>query len=73
MHDTAKTQMPLLTADQRGQFLANGRQSDRDHVPVVKFFTPVGIRAWLATELDADGDIPGVGTMAAPAEPRTAP
>lgn len=45
MHDTAKTQMPLLTADQRGQFLANGRQSDSDHALVVKFFTPVGIRA----------------------------
>ncbi|TGR23206.1 DUF2958 domain-containing protein [Mesorhizobium sp. M00.F.Ca.ET.149.01.1.1] len=65
--------MPLLTADQREQFLANGRQSDRDHVPVVKFFNPVGIRTWLATELDADCDIPGVGAMSAPAEPGTAP
>lgn len=73
MHDTAKTRMPLLTADQREQFLADGRRSDRDHVPVVKFFNPVGIRTWLATELDADGDIPGVGAMSAPAEPRTAP
>ncbi|RWF19159.1 MAG: DUF2958 domain-containing protein [Mesorhizobium sp.] len=62
--------MPLLTADQREQFLANGRQSDRDHVPVVKFFNPVGIRTWLATELD--GDIPGVGAMSAPPERRTA-
>ncbi|RWB66062.1 DUF2958 domain-containing protein [Mesorhizobium sp.] len=51
--------MPLLTADQREQFLANGRQSDRDHVSVVKFFNPVGIRTWLANELDADGDIAG--------------
>ncbi|RWA88276.1 MAG: DUF2958 domain-containing protein [Mesorhizobium sp.] len=65
--------MPLLTPDQREPFLANGRQSDRDHVSVVKFFNPVGIRTWLATELDADGDIPGVGTMSTSAEPRTAP
>lgn len=73
MHDTAQTRMPLLTADQREQLLANDRQSDRELVPVVEFFNPVGIRTWLATELDADGDIPGVGTMSAPAGPRTAP
>ena len=36
--------------------LPNGRQSGRDHVPVVKFFNPVGIGTWLATELDADND-----------------
>ncbi|MGO4560157.1 DUF2958 domain-containing protein [Mesorhizobium sp. 2RAF21] len=48
--------MPLLTSDQREQLLANGRQSGRDHVPVVKFFNPVGIGTWLATELDADQD-----------------
>lgn len=46
MHDTAKTRMPLLTAEQREQFLADGRQSDRDLVPAVKFFNPVGIRTW---------------------------
>ena len=57
MHDTANTPMPLLTTDQRELLLANGRQSGRDHVPVVKFFNPVGIGTWLATELDADGDI----------------
>ncbi|MFI0848717.1 DUF2958 domain-containing protein [Mesorhizobium sp. IMUNJ 23232] len=48
--------MPLPTSDQREQLLANGRQSGRDHVPVVKFFNPVGIGTWLATELDADQD-----------------
>jgi hypothetical protein len=58
MHDIANTPIPLLTADQREQLLANGRQSGRDHVPVVKFFNPVGIGTWLATKLDADGDIP---------------
>lgn len=57
MHGTANTPMPLLTPDQREQLLANGRQIGRDHVPVVKFFSPVGIGTWLATELDADGDI----------------
>jgi hypothetical protein len=29
---------------------------DADHVPVVKFFNPVGAATWLATELDEDGD-----------------
>lgn len=56
MHNTANTPMPLLTPDQREQLLANGCQSDRDHVPVVKFFNPVGIGTWLAAELDADND-----------------
>jgi hypothetical protein len=57
MHDPANTPMPLLTPDQREQLLANGRQSGRDHVPVVKFFNPVGIGTWLVTELDAGGEI----------------
>ncbi len=49
--------MILLTPAQRAQLLANGRQCDVDHVPVVKFFNPFGAGVWLATELDADGDI----------------
>lgn len=57
MHETAQNPMALLTPDQREQLLANGRQNGRDHVPVVKFFNPVGIGTWLATELDAGGDI----------------
>ena len=36
--------------------LANGRLRGVDHVPVVKFFNPLGEGVWLATELDADGD-----------------
>lgn len=44
--------IPLLRPDQRDQLLANGCQHDVDHVPVVKFFNPVGIGTWLATELD---------------------
>ncbi|MEW6626443.1 MAG: DUF2958 domain-containing protein [Pseudomonadota bacterium] len=31
-------------------------QRDPDHVPVVKFFNPVGAATWLVTELLEDGD-----------------
>lgn len=48
--------MILLTDELREQLLANGRQRDADHVPVVKFFNPLGEGVWLATELDEDGD-----------------
>lgn len=56
MNEPSQTPIPLLTPDQRDQLLANGRQPGGDHVPVVKFFNPVGIGTWLATELDADND-----------------
>jgi len=49
--------MILLTDELRARLLANGRRRDADHVPVVKFFNPLGAGVWLATELDADGDI----------------
>jgi hypothetical protein len=48
--------MILLTDELRDQLLANGRQRDTDHVPVVKFFNPLGESVWLTTELDEDGD-----------------
>lgn len=48
--------MILLTPELRERLLANGRLTDADHVPVVKFFNPLGEGVWLATELDADGD-----------------
>ena len=48
--------MILLTDELRARLLANGRQRDVDHIPVVKFFNPVGEGVWLAAELDADGD-----------------
>jgi hypothetical protein len=48
--------MILLTPDLRGRLLANGRRRGLDHVPVVKFFDPLGVGTWLATELDEDGD-----------------
>ncbi|HEY0122550.1 MAG TPA: DUF2958 domain-containing protein [Rhizobium sp.] len=49
--------MILLTGTQRHRLLANGRQRDQDHIPVVKFFNPLGEGVWLATELEEDGDI----------------
>jgi hypothetical protein len=48
--------MILLTDDLRERLLANGLECGADHVPVVKFFNPLGEGVWLATELDADGD-----------------
>jgi len=48
--------MILLTEGLRARLLANGRQRDVDHVPVVKFFNPVGAGTWLITEMEADGD-----------------
>ena len=47
--------MQLLTPDLRARLIANG-QTQGDHVPVVKFFSPVGAATWLFSELDADGD-----------------
>ena len=34
--------MILLTGTQRDRLLANSRQRDQDHIPVVKFFNPLG-------------------------------
>ena len=48
--------MILLTDAQRAQLLANGRQRDVDHIPVVKLFNPLGEGVWLTTELEEDGD-----------------
>ncbi len=52
--------MIFLTAEQRGQMLANGAARARgdtlDPLPVVKLYTLDAGAAWLLTELDADGD-----------------
>lgn len=45
-----------LTPELRERLLANGRMRNVDHIPVVKFFNPVGAATWLATELDEDED-----------------
>ena len=47
--------MQLLTQDLRARLIANG-QTQGDHTPVAKFFSPVGAATWLFSELDADGD-----------------
>jgi len=48
--------MILLTDDLRDRLLANERQRDVDHVPVVKFFNPVGAGTWLISEMEPNGD-----------------
>ena len=47
--------MDLLTPALRQRLLANGANPG-DHVPVVKFFNPLGAATWLISELDANGD-----------------
>jgi len=52
--------MTFLTAEQRGQMLANGaaraRGDSLDPLPVVKLYTLDAGAVWLLTELDAGGD-----------------
>ncbi|WP_052071771.1 DUF2958 domain-containing protein [Sphingopyxis sp. MWB1] len=56
--------MTLLPAHLRFALIANGHASrihraqekPFDPWPVVKFFSPVGVATWLATEIDSDGD-----------------
>lgn len=47
--------MDLLTAALRARLYANCGVPG-DHVPVVKFFSPLGAATWLFTELCPDGD-----------------
>ncbi|WP_326914961.1 DUF2958 domain-containing protein [Sphingopyxis chilensis] len=56
--------MTLLPADLRFALNLNGhascihraRETAFDPWPVVKFFNPVGVATWIATEIDGDGD-----------------
>ena len=48
--------MKLLTETQCERLLANDRNRDRDHIPVVRFFNPCGRGTWLFSELDSNGD-----------------
>lgn len=48
--------MQLLTRLHINKLLANGAKVGADHLPVVKFFSPVGSGTWLFTEMAADGD-----------------
>ncbi len=46
--------MNLLTKAQLEQLLANGRNRDQDHRPVVKLFTPDANCTWLVSEIDPE-------------------
>ena len=46
--------MMLLTYDLRQRLLANGMNTGKDHVPVVKLFNPCGAATWLLSELDPE-------------------
>lgn len=49
--------MILLPPAVRALLLINGAaEVETDHVPVVKFFNPLGAGRWLVTEMDRDGD-----------------
>ncbi len=51
--------MILLPPELRAVLIENGKRANRpghDPVPVVKFFNPLGVATWLATELYEDGD-----------------
>jgi hypothetical protein len=46
--------MILPTPDLQKRLLANCRQRGVSHIPVAKFFNPLGASTWLATEFDDD-------------------
>ncbi|MCY4259155.1 MAG: DUF2958 domain-containing protein [Rhodobacteraceae bacterium] len=46
--------MMLITKAIRKKLLANNRNRDGDHVPVVKFFDPCGAATWLITDMDEE-------------------
>jgi len=46
--------MNLFTKAQFEQLLANGRNRDQDHQPVVKLFTPDANCTWLLSEIDPE-------------------
>ena len=46
--------MQLMTPELREQLIANGKDREGEHLPVVKFFNPVGAATWLVTEMDPD-------------------
>ena len=46
--------MKLITKEIERRLLENGRRSDEDHRPVVKFFNPCGAATWLITQMDPD-------------------
>jgi hypothetical protein len=53
--------MDLIPEEIRARLLANGKERDRDHTPVVKLFCPFSAATWLLTELDPDDPEIGFG------------
>uniref|UniRef100_UPI0005B26A5C DUF2958 domain-containing protein n=1 Tax=Methylobacterium sp. B34 TaxID=95563 RepID=UPI0005B26A5C len=47
---------PLIDEATRELLLANGREPERDHHPVLKLFNPAGPATWLICALQMDGD-----------------
>ncbi|WCS25698.1 DUF2958 domain-containing protein [Methylobacterium sp. NMS14P] len=48
--------LPLIDAATRELLLANGRDCERDHHPVLKLFNPTGPATWLICAMEPDGD-----------------
>lgn len=48
--------LPLIDEATRELLLANGREPERDHHPVLKLFHPMGPATWLICAMEADGD-----------------
>ncbi len=46
--------MKLFTKTIEQKLLANGRNRDQDHAPVVKIFNPMGSATWLINEMDSE-------------------
>jgi hypothetical protein len=46
--------MILIPDELRPQLLANGRDPDHDHFPVVKLFNPCGAATWLISAIEPD-------------------
>jgi hypothetical protein len=48
--------LPLIDAATRELLLANGRERECDHHPVLKLFNPAGPATWLICAMEPDGD-----------------
>jgi hypothetical protein len=48
--------LPLIDEATRELLLANGREPERDHQPVLKLFNPAGPATWLICAMETDGD-----------------
>ena len=46
--------MQLMTPELREQLIANGKDREGDHRPLVKFFNPAGASTWLVYAMDPD-------------------